>query len=305
MNGFNKIMAVLVLLIGNVFIFSSSGATIPIVSGNTWIYQHHSLWDAFAPGPGQKDGLFIMSIDSVSVRGDSVLFKMTAIDSGTGWNWMSYYTYDNRDTNNYLLTNNTLFAMDTGTGLWNKYTGSLLSYLIQPDSAYHFEGTTSPYDTIAYQRHTDSATVIINGRDTGEFYASIRDSLYIERWIIPPPMGYSITINDTTQWLENIGSIYQVHTMLYLSYGIFDVNTSTLERYSLISFNGSPVTITPLNPGVRSTALSARQIISPRYRKITLFGEQPLNTIGSTRYINLLGRNIGRLQRSQVLIYKK
>lgn len=303
-----RLMIIYTVLSVSILVFSSSGATIPIVAGNTWTYQHQYSNDNFF-NQRSKDGLFFLTISSVSVHGDSLFFRVTSVDSGMlytiGINWRHVdVTYD---TNDYLLTNNTLFAKDTAGGLWTAYGGSVLSYRIRPDSGYHFMATTPGFDSVDYQRNTDSADVIINGRDTGRLYTTGSHYAHCTRNDTGPRIGTGDSDNtsDTTQWLENIGLFRYVHSDYHNVLGVYDMSSYTGEYYSLVSFNGTTVSIAPKSSSARSRAIAARQNPAPRYRKIVLFAGQPLGNAGAIRCTNLLGKNIDRLRPSQVLIYKK
>ena len=245
------------------------------------------------------DGLFTISMDSVTILVDSVLFRVITRDSGIR-RWVlpagGDHAYDTRDTNKYLLTNNLLFIMDT-TGLWKKYNGSMLFYAVQPDTVYHIQDTSLfPYgEVIDYQRENDSTEVIINGTDTANYYSTTIDSSSSEFSIA------TVRVNDTIRWLENIGPFYQNVTIRAV-YGI-DAFSSSSETYSLVSFNGTPIFITPTSGVVRNTTPRVKQNIYRGHRRIVWLGngQKSYFGAGSNRY-NIIGRRINNPQGAQLLI---
>jgi|GEM_PF-3350592 hypothetical protein len=309
MNSLKKYLVKLILLSNFIAVFSSFGATIPIAVGNTWEYQHSYVSYDNNAETGEKFGSYIISIDSISIRGDSILFKVSTIDSGQGYYrsfglWMPGSFYD-LNTNNYLFTKNLLFTKDTATGLWKTYGESFLSYSVQPDSSYHVTEKPSYYDTVDYQRNTDSAAVIVNGKDTGTLYTTSSNYTYASG---PAQMISHDTTYDKTQWLENIGLIHKDHSSGNSS-SIPGFNQGRdAEHYSLVSFNGKAVSGILVNIIGRSMVAAARQNSTPHYDKTVLLSEHAgrlLENSGVTRYADLLGRNIDRLHQAQVIIYKR
>jgi hypothetical protein len=241
--------------------------TIPIAQGNTWFYQHyHSTTRPFYTFEYQhtqyRNSVFVVSIDSVSshMRGDSVLFRVTTGDStidSSDFNdlFAESFSYFNSDSTMtwsaiavafppivyekhtvayYLCTKNSLFVRDTGTGFWKPDSGSFLSYKGQPDSSYNVQHIGLGDLCFDYYRHSYSAAVVINSRDTGKLNTTeIAQTRHSNNDHIN---GY-----DTLQWIENTGLYYKCGYGNYVSGTSY--SQTSIDKYSLISFNGSPITV--------------------------------------------------------------
>lgn len=225
-----------------------------------------------------RNNLFTMSIDSVSVsrRGDSVLFRVnasdTTIDSSDFQDLFaecfSYYfsktdpvntdssadssafrtliwseiattfppiVYDKHTVTYYLLIKSSLFVRDTVTGFWKADSnGSLLSYKVPPDSSCSVPPYGESRNSSDYTRHSYSAIVTINSQDTGKYYTTeIAESQHFD--------GFITNIDAMLRWIENTGLFYKSN---YIYFGVGDpYNVTSTENYSLISFNGSPISI--------------------------------------------------------------
>jgi hypothetical protein len=223
--------------------------TIPIAKGNTWVYQHYysnvTSYFSTTQQVQYRNGLYTISIgviDSFILGGDSVVFTIAAVDSGVGYVYNniviitdSNFVFVNREAKSCLLTNNTLFVKDTGTGLWKTDSnGSFLSYKVPPDSSFSVPPYGESRNSSDYTRHSYSAIVTINSQNTGKYYTTeIAESQHFD--------GFITNIDDMLRWIENTGLFYKSN------YGYFGVgapyNVTINENYSLISFNGTLVSI--------------------------------------------------------------
>ena len=197
--------------------------TTPIAEGNTWVYGHYFRYDDRADyyDIDSNGGLFTVSMDSVSSRNDSVFFRLSTVDSGLSRKPKSNYvipqeytysTYDIHDTDRFLQTGSGLFKMDMA-GLWQNSDWSFLTFLIKPG--------------------TGSSTVMVNGGNTSTLYKNVifNFNYGTMQWDI---------MRDTTKWLGGIG-LYQ--SCYERDINLPSENVDTVNRYSLVSFDGSPVTI--------------------------------------------------------------
>jgi hypothetical protein len=226
--------------------------TIPVTEGNTWVYQHDYLYHQESPyQPTRRmNGLLTISITTVSTsaQGDSTFFSATMVDSGdsvydsqetipvldSNGNFVPTVFYYH-DTNAfihyankyYVVTNNVLSAMDSDTNS----TADLpfFSYTLLPDSTKTAPPSMHMFD---FSRHSFCTTVTFNSSDT------------LALWTTETCSFLRIHTDESrdscaTHWLENIGCInYSLKKSESSSYG-----AATAESYSLLSFNGSPVTV--------------------------------------------------------------
>lgn len=304
-----------VMLVTAVFL---KAATVPIADGNTWVYRHSdTLKDSTVYSPSasvvsSQDGLFTMKMDSVTVRIDTVFFIMTTIDSGitkTG------SVYNIRVVKRYRVLNGVVEFRDTASGLWVSCYDEYIYWVLRSDtsSSWHQGIDNSSYtsDTsFSRSRHTDSSAVLINGTATATLYtadtsfswASVWHDKILGNFIYP----FSSISRDTIQWLDSIGMFYHIFKKDSASYlqSLSFRMSSFRETYSLLSFNGTPVSITPDNAQAKSLVPAAKQIFPNRNRKIIWLGTAPYRQSESVRCLNLLGRQLNGIERAQLLIKK-
>jgi hypothetical protein len=203
--------------------------TVSIAKGNTWVYLHHYNTDRGLIK--YINSVITMAIDSVliSQSGDSTKFRMTTIDSGTADTAVFVY----RDTNNYLLTKGTIFAMDS-SGSWKQDTGAFLSFAEQPDSIANYTRPSGVQTCHLFARSTSCDTVTVNGTTRGDLFTTLTSR---EACWGMNNLGYFRGL-DSLQWLDNIGLSYRsYHSTNQMA------PADTAENYSLFSFNDSPATI--------------------------------------------------------------
>jgi len=291
-------------------------AMIPIADGNTWVYKYSdtlkmSAGPAFIVISG-KEGLFTMQMDSVIIVSDTIFFTMTTIDSGIT-NRGSLY--NNRSVKKYMVTSGMLFLQDTATGSWFFSSDRNITFMPPGDTSYSwcagwYGKITEGFDTtIQCNRYTDSSAVVVNGKNMSQLFTTDTSFFWLTVGFDTILGGSYDTISDisrmdTLQWLDNMGMFY--HAYEYIDKGSSSVQTiSTFaEKYSLLSFNGTPVSITPAAK-VKNIVFAASQIPSDRNRKVIWLGASPYRQPDPARYHNLLGRQLKGIERAQLLIKKE
>jgi hypothetical protein len=211
---------------------------IPIVEGNTWVYEYHKIHDYFSKDT--TDGIYQMSINTAVNQNDSIFFTLSTAASGV----VHYQdttkhdsTYNNHFVNEYLLVNSVLFFKDSN-GTWSKDTSPpwYLSYMVQKDTSYLSEPGSR--QTYSYCRHTDSTNIAIDNVNYLRYRCEIRDTL---SQVSP---GWVITKRrNIAQWIKNFGSLYV--RQYYSSYGPVVFLTISDEEWTLVSFNSIPLNYIP------------------------------------------------------------
>jgi hypothetical protein len=289
--------------------------TIPIADGNTWVYQHVDTVKALRTYVlSSKTGLFFMRMDSVVTRVDTVFFTITTIDSGIYQGGSPYY---DRSVNNYMIINGDLYLRDTTNGSWHVSIDENVIFVLHRDTSYKwnsewFGKIGSGYDTaILCSRHSDSMAVIVNGLRTSRLYRTDTSFFWSETAFDTLHAGgnvgrlYDTTRNDTMQWLDSVGVFLHVNGFDYWSYYNTASSRLYVERYSLLSFNGTPISIAP-SVKVNNGSSVASRVPSNRHRKVIWLGSGPYRRIKpSAEYLNLQGRKLEGVKPAQVLIKKK
>ena len=230
---------------------------ISISMGNTWTFQHHYYYHDNSPyqRTHRIDGSSALSINAVSksASGDSTFFSVAMSEMGEAIN-DSFVTMPVLDSNGNLVPE-TFHYFDTSSFYRNKYenyilldniisaiansTDSLLpfiSYSEMPDTQYHL---IEHHFEKCYQRQTESASDTVNANEAHKLYMTCTADTM---WPYGQGFGRYSTI-DTVQWLESIGLFDYASNYYYLEVPSGEV--TVIENYSLSSFNGSPVTVSP------------------------------------------------------------
>jgi hypothetical protein len=297
-------------------------ATIPVAVGNTWVYKYSDTvkskggFDQQFTVLSSKEGLFTMQIDSVITWSDTILFTMTNIDSGVT---ISGSVYKNKIKLKYMARNSGLSKCDSATGLWEFCSDELITYLPHKDTSYGWivVGIDNEYikqsASFNCSRNTDLSLLLVNNSDTSILHTT--DTIY--SWsngtldkVNHIIFGATSRISrDTLEWVDTIGVFYHINNTDSIYGNDFDLSTkystNSKETYTLIAFNGSPVSIVPIITSVINVSPNIRRTSTIQKRKVIFLGARSNRQRESSYYFNLLGRQLYGIDRGQLLIIKE
>jgi hypothetical protein len=217
--------------------------TIPVAEGNTWVYRHTkeiTLWSWHAPDSIESHEYRQGQCKLVVVSATASAVTLTVSDSGASTlNDTGFSSFCDLDRLTFSIPlKEDLFITQYGYSAPSMPYSSpaaplpyFLTYAPFPDTTINHLYLTQAYQLSSYNRQTDQG----NGTDglhTTTTGFLIYDGMYDE------------IHSDTLKWLDDVGVFHDSHTKVISTYGHSPLSR-TVETYSLLSFNGSPVTVSP------------------------------------------------------------
>jgi hypothetical protein len=293
----------LMLFLAGFFLFGlSSGATLPIASGNQWVYSYRNVDDGnntddhgLSSGTrSTTEGILIMTMGSVARRFDSTFFSITYSDSGF-YTYHYYNELSGKDTSvdsaykgscikDYFVVNDAIYQIGSYGG-WQPENDIPLSYKPENDSAFS-TGISN------YSRKT-MPVVVRAGTDSAAGFAR-------EISLTTDLMGmFHSSSTDTIRWSDKFGMVFS-DSQSSSSSSNEDGGGSHLISFSyvLLSFRNVPTGIANFAKG--SSARSAL-LHSPASRKAVMM-HPAMKAAPGTRLFSLTGKQLSNRIGRQILI---
>jgi hypothetical protein len=282
----------------------SSGSTLPIASGNQWVYSYRNADDGSGgsdiPGLGSgthitTEGILILTMGAVTRHSDSTFFSITYSDSG----FYTYHYYDGisgKDTSvdsaykgscvkDFLAVNGALYQIGF-SGAWLEHDIQI-TYTPQNDSTY-------ATFMINYSRKT-TPVVVHAGPDSAEGYKKVFTSSFGNGGIGMPNSSYK----DTLCWSDKFGIVLNDTGWTSSFYSEDGGSTHSFSsRYVLLSFRKVPTGIANFTKG---SSTPSAMLHSPANRKAVMV-VPVMRSVPGTRLFSLTGRQLPNRTGRQIFI---
>jgi hypothetical protein len=282
----------------------SYGSTLPVASGNQWVYSYrnaaHGSGGTDIPGLGSgthitTEGILILTMGAVTRHSDSTFFSTTYSDSG----FYTYHYYDGmsgRDTSvdsaykgscvkDYLAVNGAIYQVGF-SGAWLEHDIQL-TYTPQNDSTY---ATFMTY----YSRKTTPVVVHV-GPDSAEGYKKVFTSTFGNGGMGMTNYSYK----DTLCWSDKFGTVLNDTGWTSSFYSEDGGSTHSFSsRYVLLSFRNIPTGIANQTKG-SSTSFP---LLHPSAARKAVMIYPAMKSVPGIRLFSLTGRQLPNRIGRQILI---
>lgn len=280
----------------------SSGSTLPIASGNQWVYSYSNGKLDYVEGdlgPATStlittEGILTLTMEAVTRHSDSTFFSITYSDSGLYT--FQHSTGSTKDSSadsaykgscirDYLAVNDAIYLVGSYGG-WQPENDIQLTYTPENDTAFPNGGGGN------YSRKTMPVVVRVGTDSAAGFVREISSTFMVG-------MFFNSSSPDTIRWSDKFGMVYS-DTQSNSNSQTEDGGGGHLISFSyvLLSFRNVPTGIA--NPAKGSSTRSAL-LHSPAGRKAVMI-HPAMKAAPGTRLFSLTGRQLSNRIGRQILI---